>query len=151
MNANPPAVKAINTIVVFAGAALLAVAAILFVQGRPHKATTATSPAVSSTAPGSPSVDATAGPAVAGPLAVNIADFAFSPNPAVIAVGSTITWTNKDSFAHTVKFAASNGAAAEESPSLGSGANFSKTFATPGTYAYICGIHNSMTGTVTVK
>ena len=34
---------------------------------------------------------------------------------------------------------------------LGQGASYSATFSTPGTYAYLCGIHNSMTGTVVVE
>ena len=131
--------------VVAAGAlALIVVAGVLFAQGRPG-ARRATAP---STSP-APAAAVTAA-AAASSVNADIADFAFSPNPIIVTVGSTVTWTNKDAFAHTIKFAAADAGPAE-SPSLGSGATFAKTFTAPGTYAYICGIHNSMTGSVTVK
>ena len=37
-----------------------------------------------------------------------------------------------------------------ESDTLDTGATFSTTFDTPGTFTYVCGIHSSMQGTVTV-
>jgi plastocyanin len=80
------------------------------------------------------------------PTSVAIADFAFSPPALTVASGSTVTWTNGDPFGHSV--IGSDGAFA--SPSLDSGATFDFTFDTPGEYAYVCGIHPEMTGTVTV-
>ena len=38
-----------------------------------------------------------------------------------------------------------------ESKHLAKGETFSITYAKPGTYDYICGIHNYMTGSVSVK
>lgn len=93
-----------------------------------------------------------AGPATgaAGPQATavtaKIADFAFSPEPITVKAGGTVTWTNDDPFAHTVKAKD----ATFDSADLVEGATFRHTFSQPGSYPYICGIHNSMTGTVVV-
>ena len=80
-------------------------------------------------------------------VAATIVDFAFSPEPVTVTAGQTVTWTNHDPFAHSIK--SSDGSF--DSASLGQGASYSATFSTPGTYAYLCGIHNSMTGTVVVE
>jgi plastocyanin len=77
---------------------------------------------------------------------VAIADFAFAPAQLTVAAGTTVTWTNSDGFAHTVD-------AADDtfvSEALDQGATFSHTFDAAGTFAYICGIHPSMAGTVVV-
>ena len=79
-------------------------------------------------------------------VAATIVDFAFSPEPVRVTAGQTVTWTNKDPFAHSIK--SSDGSFG--SAPLTQGASYSATFSTPGTYAYLCGIHNSMTGTVVV-
>ena len=86
-------------------------------------------------------------PSTAGPDSVSIADFAFSPGNLQIKVGDTVTWTNTDGFAHSV--VADDGSF--KSDDLDTGATFSTTFSKAGTYAYICGIHNSMKGTVVVS
>jgi len=84
-----------------------------------------------------PAPDATAS-------AVDIRDFAFSPAELTVPVGTTITWTNSDSTRHSVRWGDS------ESPVLATGATYERTLDTPGTYAYACGLHPSMRGTVTV-
>ena len=67
--------------------------------------------------------------------AVGIAEFLFTPSEIQVASGTTITFTNNDSFAHTVTSA--DGAAAEfDSGDLGEGATFEVTLDDPGTYAY---------------
>ena len=83
----------------------------------------------------------------AAPLAATIVDFAFQPEPITVAVGQEVTWTNDDPFAHTVK--AADGTF--DSGRMDEGAAFTTSFAAPGSYAYLCGIHNSMTGTVVVE
>jgi plastocyanin len=88
------------------------------------------------------------GAVAAAPTAssVAIADFAFAPAQLTVTSGTTITWTNSDGFAHTVD-------AADDtfvSDALDQGASFSHTFDAAGTFAYICGIHPSMAGTVVV-
>ena len=89
-------------------------------------------------------------PAVPAGAAANeatISNFSFSPEPARIPVGTTLTWTNKDSSAHTVT--ADDGS--WTSTSLNKDATFSHTFSQPGTVRYHCAIHDSMTGTVVVE
>lgn len=78
---------------------------------------------------------------------VDIKGFTFSPKEVTVKAGGTVTWTNRDGFAHTVR---SDNAAFAESKNLDQGSPFSHTFAKPGRYSYICGIHNSMKGTVVV-
>jgi plastocyanin len=77
---------------------------------------------------------------------VSIADFAFAPSTVSVSKGTTVTWTNADTFDHSI--------AADDhtfrSDSIGQGASFQYTFATDGTFSYHCGIHPSMSGSITV-
>jgi plastocyanin len=73
---------------------------------------------------------------------------AFTPSSITVAAGTTITWTNKDNVTHNVT---SNDGRFTNSPSMASGAVYSFKFDTKGTYGYICSIHPTMTGTVTVN
>jgi plastocyanin len=79
-------------------------------------------------------------------IAAAIQNFAFSPNPITIALGSTVTWTNLDGVAHTVT--ADDGSWG--SSTLGQGGTYSHVFTSPGSYTYHCAIHPYMTGTVVV-
>ena len=100
--------------------------------------------------PNSPSTttqNKTAAPAKAS-NAVSIKDFAFSPRQLTVKKGTTVTWTNTDSAAHTVT--ETDGQDGPDSKSLASGASYSFTFATAGTFKYLCSIHPSMTATVVV-
>ncbi|MGB7787588.1 cupredoxin domain-containing protein [Methanoregula sp.] len=92
-----------------------------------------------------------AGPATpaAGPGSVSINNFAFSPRQVTVSQGTTVTWTNQDSVAHTVVSDAGVPDAFSSDP-LSQGSSFTFTFTKPGTYTYHCSIHPSMTGTVTV-
>jgi amicyanin len=83
-----------------------------------------------------------------GGAQVTIQNFAFSPASVTIKVGDTVTWTNKDSAAHTVTY--DNGTTFASS-SLATGATFSFTFTKAGTYPYHCGVHPNMKGTVVVQ
>jgi plastocyanin len=85
-------------------------------------------------------------PAVATPGAIAIADFAFTPPELSVASGTVITWTNNDGVSHTVD----SDDDSFVSETLTGGAKFSYTFDTAGTFDYICGIHPSMAGTITV-
>lgn len=89
---------------------------------------------------------ATGTPAV-GVTQVNIQNFAFQPAVIQVAKGATVTWTNQDSAPHTVTFRDSG---MTGSGTLQRGQSFSYTFSRPGAYTYYCGVHPSMTGTVTV-
>ena len=81
--------------------------------------------------------------------AININNFFFTPKELTVAVGTTVTWTNKDEEPHTVVNAASP--PAFKSAALDGGDSFTFTFDKPGTYKYFCSIHPFMIGTVVVK
>ena len=82
---------------------------------------------------------------------------AFSPNPINVKVGGTVTWTNKDTQAHTVV----SGTGSTD-PNKGKvfdsglttliqpGKSFSHTFTAAGTIPYFCQIHPSMVGKIIV-
>ena len=78
---------------------------------------------------------------------VSISNFTFSPTDVTVKKGTKVTWTNNDSVAHTVEFDTDG---IQKSETLGGGGTFSFTFNDEGTFNYICGIHPSMHGTVTV-
>jgi plastocyanin len=78
---------------------------------------------------------------------IEIADFAFAPTPIEVSAGTTVTWTNLDPTAHTVR--ASDGSF--DSGTLGSDARFETTFERAGTFAYFCRIHPTMCGSVRVR
>ncbi len=78
---------------------------------------------------------------------VEISNMAFGPASITVKKGATVTWTNKDSIAHTVTGDSQDGPA---SKSLANGDTYSFTFNSAGTFKYHCSIHSSMTGTVTV-
>jgi uncharacterized protein (TIGR03118 family) len=79
--------------------------------------------------------------------ALNIANFAFVPDPVTVGAGSTLVWTNQDGTTHTV--VADDGSF--RSSGLAKDATFSMQLNTPGTYPYHCSIHPFMKGTITVK
>jgi plastocyanin len=79
---------------------------------------------------------------------VNIANFAFSPSTLTVSRGTTVTWTNHDAAAHSVK---SNGSGPLHSGSLSQGESYSFQFNSPGTYSYHCCFHPSMVATVIVR
>ena len=78
---------------------------------------------------------------------VSIANMAFNPQTVYVTRGTTLTWTNNDSMAHTV----TSNTNAFASGVLNPGQTYSYTFTTPGTYQYHCAIHPSMTGTLVVQ
>ncbi|HVF33271.1 MAG TPA: cupredoxin family copper-binding protein [Acidimicrobiales bacterium] len=79
--------------------------------------------------------------------AVRIVDFNYSPATLEVEAGTTVTFTNEDTFAHT----ATAKDKSFDTGNLDKDASFEHTFDTPGTYDYICTIHNSMTGSVVVS
>ena len=88
-------------------------------------------------------------PTTAAPAAANvvsIADFAFDAPMLEVPVGTTVEWVNNDSFTHSV--VAEDGSF--QSEDLAPGDRFTFTFTTPGSFAYLCGIHPSMRGTIVV-
>jgi plastocyanin len=77
---------------------------------------------------------------------VQIVYRSYRPASLTVAAGTTVTWHNTALVPHTVT--ALDGAFG--SGRIEGGASFSYTFATPGTFAYMCTIHPTMKGTVVV-
>jgi plastocyanin len=71
----------------------------------------------------------------------------FVPSRLEIKVGTTVTWTNESSVAHTVTGSSFD---FENSGYIDPGQTFSQTFTKPGVYAYKCDPHPGMTGTIVV-
>jgi plastocyanin len=71
----------------------------------------------------------------------------FNPNSLTVAAGTTVSWTNTDSVAHT----STSDASGWNSGTLAPGQRFDVAFPTNGTFHYHCAIHPGMTGTVIVQ
>ena len=78
---------------------------------------------------------------------VKIDNFSFGPTTLTVAVGTTVTWTNRDDIPHTVV----SDDKVFKSKVLDTDEKFSFTFTKPGTYPYFCSIHPKMTGRVVVQ
>jgi plastocyanin len=83
---------------------------------------------------------------VTSSAAVTIKNYAFSPQSLTVKAGTRVTWTNRDSTAHT----ATANQLALDTGTIDPGQSKSIEFTKPGTYAYHCAFHAFMTGTVTV-
>jgi plastocyanin len=93
------------------------------------------------------SVAASAAQAQASSAEVKIDNFSFGPAALTVAVGTTVTWTNRDDIPHTVV----SDDKVFKSKVLDTDEKFSFTFTKPGTYGYFCSIHPKMTGKVVVQ
>ena len=82
------------------------------------------------------------------PGSVQILNFEFKPQKVVVKPGTKVTWTNEDTAIHDIKD--TSPLATPVGTEMGKGDTFSITYAQPGSYSYICGIHNYMTGSVEV-
>lgn len=89
---------------------------------------------------------ATGEPTAPQSTSVTISNFAFSPKQLSVKAGTTVTWTNNDSVAHTV----TSDDGFFESGTLNAGGTYSYVFPAPGTYNYYCRPHPYMTATVVV-
>lgn len=74
-----------------------------------------------------------------------IKDFAF-PAGLSITAGQAIEWTNGDSANHTVTF--DDGSCSTD---VAAGSTVVVSYSVPGTHAFHCSIHPSMTGSIEVK
>jgi len=73
------------------------------------------------------------------------ASYRFAPPSITVRAGATVTWTNHDSFTHNVALEGS------EPLRMAPGQSVTHTFASPGTYPYLCSLHpKDMKGTVLV-
>jgi plastocyanin len=78
---------------------------------------------------------------------VKIDNFSFGPAAITVAVGTTVTWINRDDIPHTVVSTEK----VFKSKVLDTDEKFSYTFTKPGEYPYFCSIHPKMTGKVVVQ
>jgi plastocyanin len=95
---------------------------------------------------GSPTVTANDQPSAAT-ADVKIDNFVFTPQTLTVAVGATVTWTNKDDIPHT----AVSTEGLFKSKVMDTDEKFSYTFTKAGSYPYYCSIHPKMTGKVVVQ
>jgi plastocyanin len=72
---------------------------------------------------------------------------AFNPADLNVAVGTTVTWMNNDTVAHT----STSDVLGWNSGIVAPGAQFSFVFPAAGTFSYHCAIHPGMVGTVVVR
>jgi plastocyanin len=77
---------------------------------------------------------------------VEIVEFAYQPEPVVVAVGGKVIWQNEDSAPHTAT--ADDGSF--DTGTLDKGKLKSESFKEAGTFPYFCEIHPTMHGTVEV-
>jgi len=89
---------------------------------------------------------ASAAPAPAGSIGVNIGAFTFGPPGITVTPGKTVTWTNTDESPHQVSVAGT----ALKTGLLLKGQNASLTFKDEGVFNYNCALHPNMKGTVQV-
>jgi plastocyanin len=80
---------------------------------------------------------------------VKIDNFSFGPATLTVAVGTTVTWTNRDDIPHTV--VSTDDPKAFKSKVLDTDEKFSYTFTKAGNFPYFCSVHPKMTATVVVK
>jgi plastocyanin len=85
---------------------------------------------------------------LSGEAPVDIVNFAFAPQKVVVKPGTKVTWTNQDTTIHDIKD--TSPLANPQGKEMSKGDTFSITYAQPGSYSYICGIHQYMMGTVEV-
>lgn len=111
--------------------------------------TTTPEPTGTATTPASSPTDASPGGDNQGQ--VTMESIQFMPEEITVEAGTTVTWDNQDSVAHTVTARSDN--ASFESGDMQAGATFQTTLDEPGTYEYVCDYHvgSGMTGTIIVE
>lgn len=95
---------------------------------------------------------AVGGDATASPVATNQVNlppsYRFDPPAINVPDGTTVTWTNNDSFTHNVRLLDDGGQLLQLPP----GGSVSFTFTGPGAHRYDCSFHpNDMSGVVVVS
>jgi plastocyanin len=82
-----------------------------------------------------------------GSVVIHIENFAFEPVEITVAIGTKVTWVNKDKVPHT----ATGDDKGFDSGILKQGEEFSHVFASPGTFGYHCIPHPNMKARIIVK
>jgi len=81
------------------------------------------------------------------PAARTLTTAAFTPNPATLAPGGKLTWSNTDTTTHDMI----SDSGLWDSGRINPGDHFDFNFQTKGTFPYHCSIHPGMVGTVVVQ
>jgi len=90
---------------------------------------------------------------VAAAQTVDIRDFSFQADPVIVAVGTTVRWTNRDADPHTATADTADAAGEPvfDTGQLAQGNTGSHTFTSVGDFRYHCANHPGMTGTIAVR
>jgi plastocyanin len=83
----------------------------------------------------------------ATPVTVEINQFQFFPRELTVEAGTVVQWMNHDQTVHNIVAPGAKLA----SPGMDTGDHFDFTFAKPGDYPYLCGLHPHMTGIIHVR
>src|SRR5439155_10480209 len=83
----------------------------------------------------------------AGAAGVSIQNIQYAPAAMTLTAGDAVTSTNHDPTTHSVRW---TGGRTDAGPFLSQGQTYTTSFAAPGSYTYVCGVHPSMMGSVTV-
>ena len=89
-------------------------------------------------------IPAAAAPPKGGTATIEIDNFMYKPDALTVNAGDTVVFTNDDQVLHNVT------GSGLVSGDIAGGASWKHTFTDPGTYAYVCGYHPWMKGTITV-
>jgi plastocyanin len=81
------------------------------------------------------------------PVTVEINQFQFFPREITVDAGTVVQWMNRDQTVHNIIAPDAKLA----SPGMDTGDHFDFTFAKPGDYPYLCGLHPHMTGIIHVR
>src|SRR5215831_3994298 len=114
--------------------------------GGNYSSPTPASPSSSTPSPSPATPPASVGPSSSVSIPVGAAVLgaaAFAPDALTVDAGTTVTWTNTDSIAHT----STSDASGWDSGIVAPGGQFSRSFQTAGTFTYHCAIHPGMVGT----
>ncbi len=114
---------------------------------KPSTSATATKHIKATHTPPSPKTPAAGTVVAPASNAVSITNAGFQSNAVTVKVGTTVTWTNNDSAAHTVT---SDTTGVFDSGPINQGATFTFTFSQAGTFTYHSTSDSGWTGTVTV-
>jgi plastocyanin len=123
---------------------VLAIVMGVVVASQSHKSTDTAMNMDSSHSMGNMSADATSAKKTDQ---VVITNFKIAPMTITVRKGTKVTWTNKDSVAHTVTADTMPG---PDSGKITGGATYSYTYTKTGTFTYYCDIHEDMKATVIV-
>ena len=130
---------------------LVAISGVLIVAaacGSNYSSTTPTAPTSPTPAPAPTTASSGSSSSVSIPMGASVlGTSAFAPDDLTVDAGTTVTWTNTDSVAHT----STSDASGWDSGIVAPGGHFSRSFQTAGTFKYHCAIHPGMIGTVTVR